>query len=83
MGRALRTTIPIPLEQLQPKLPNSKELRKKDKEKKIMIKDTRHLKNIFLKYGYPIKEFQEKWKINNNQDHVKLNIDLSEKINMT
>ena len=34
-GRALRTTIPIHLEQLQPKLPNSKELRKKDKEMKI------------------------------------------------
>ena len=45
MGRALRTTIPIPLEQLQPKLPNSKELRKKDKEMKIKQKenyDNRH-----------------------------------------
>ena len=45
MGRALRTTIPIPLEQLQPKLSNSKELRKKDKETKIKQKenyDNRH-----------------------------------------
>ena len=44
-GRALRTTIPIPLEQLQPKLPNSKELRKKDKEMKIKKEenyDNRH-----------------------------------------
>ena len=42
---ALRTTIPIPLEQLRPKLPNSKELRKKDKEMKIKQKenyDNRH-----------------------------------------
>ena len=45
MKRALRTTIPIPLEQLQPKLSNSKELRKKDKEMKIKQKencDNRH-----------------------------------------
>ena len=45
MGRALRTTIHIPLVQLKPKLPNSKELRKKDKEMKIKQKenyDNRH-----------------------------------------
>ena len=45
MGRALRTNIPIPLEQLQPKLPNSKDLRKKNKEMKIKQKenyDNRH-----------------------------------------
>ena len=45
MARALRTTKPIPLTQLQPKLPNSKELRKKDKEMKIKQKenyDNRH-----------------------------------------
>ena len=45
MGRTLRTTIPIPPEQFRPKLPNSKELRKKDKEMKIKQKendDKRH-----------------------------------------
>ena len=45
IGRALRTTIPIPLVQLKPKLPNSKELRKKDKAMKIKQKenyDNRH-----------------------------------------
>ena len=45
MERTLRTTIPIPPEQLQPKLPNTKELRKKDKEIKIKQKenyDKRH-----------------------------------------
>ena len=45
MGRALRTTVPIPLKQLQPKLLNNKELKKKDKELKIKQKenyDNRH-----------------------------------------
>ena len=42
MGRALRTTIPIPLKQLQPKLPNSKKLRMKDKEMKIKQKENYH-----------------------------------------
>ena len=45
MGRALRATVPIQLQQLQPKLPNSKELRKRDKELKNKQKenyDIRH-----------------------------------------
>ena len=45
MGRALRTTVPIPLEQLQPKLLNNNKLKKKDKELKIKQKenyDNRH-----------------------------------------
>ena len=45
MATALRTTIPILLVQLKPKLPNSKELRKKDKEMKIKQRenyDNRH-----------------------------------------
>ena len=37
--RASRTTVPIPLKQLQPKQPNSKEFRKKDKEMKIKQKE--------------------------------------------
>ena len=45
MGRALRTTVPIPLKQLQPKLPNSKEYRKKDKEIKIKQKENYYNKH--------------------------------------
>ena len=81
MGRALRTTIPFPLEQLQSKLSNSKELRKKDKElkklsrKKMMINRHKISKQDILetemKYGYRIKEFLEEWKMNKDQIDIK------------